>query len=838
MTSTYEDSWALVVGIDAYDDPGIKDLSGAVMDACDSVNWLRRAGVPDDHILLHAQPTDASRPLLESLGAGVPWHPATTTDITRSIAMLRTLSGSHLFVFLLGHGIYEPSTKRLFVTSEASLAEHDVLYNLGIEEHIELFLSMRFPEQLLVMDGCQNLPYSESRRSRIPAGMPFAGFNARRGNALVFCFACQQGERAVEIEGRGLFLKNLLSVIDTQNPLRDILHLNFDNGDISIDLRKAVTEIVGPRVTKVAWNQRPRVRQEPGVQPYGAGTAWSVWPLHLPPTPVARISVAVKPASAAKDVRAILVQVEDPPYWRREAPVSPTRTVDLPFENRLPHETSLSVICQLKSNSDRIRPAERRLRIGDRDSKVTFNLRRSPRADRRAASAGGGPVGGRLGPLETVRHKAYRSARKARGDDPASVFVGCVDSNGHAVSSTLRGIGQSIQEYAPTPPAGIEVTRREGGLTISGRHDNRELLMQFASNIANAFAADTPDEISTIIRESPIFPQTAVRIALPEGGPEQLVGPLTDTPVITVGEKRRTVREIEAESLVNVQPGYVDVRVDLPWGSWSDTVEVFEGIEKNVQLPPGVGSGFIPLRVAMPAHLWEEFPGYSVIGPAPLPQEAIIQGDTQLEASARPLYGTEKWLLTVDAKESTWGTYVSLPGTGVTFPLHPSLPLALDISEGAAWVEPLSTTPAPEWDDLVSLGHLGGHNPKSLLKADKAWAPDAVLTTARAYACYAAGADTYTRSLLRLLRDRGIDIPDIAVLEGATALRSKDSVPKSVRSALTHWADAGTVPVMRWGIAPAVVLAQTIGLDVWCSRLEAIEESLSPVSIWAVWRTP
>lgn len=838
MRGTFEESWALVVGIDAYDDPRIKDLSGAVVDACESVNWLRKAGVPDDHILLHAQPTEASRPLLESLGAGLPWHDATARGISDSIARLRRMSGSNLFVFLSGHGIYEPSTKRLFVTSEASLEEGHVLYNLGIEKHIELFLSMRFPEQLLVMDGCQNLPYSESRRSRIAAGMPFEGFNARSGNMLVFCFACQQGERAVEVEGRGLFLKKLLPVIDTQNPLPDILYLDFDNGDVSVDLRKAVTEIVGPEVSKTASSQRPSVHQKPGIQVYGAGTARHVWPLRLPPTPVAQISVAVKPASAAKEVRAIHVQVEDPPYWRRAAPVPPKKTVNLPFENRLPHETSLRVVCQLKSNSDRKKPAERRLHVGNRDTEVTFNLRRLPRADRRAASAGPGSEGGGLGPSESVGHDTYRSTRKARGDDPAWIFVGIVDSNGYAVSPDLHGIGGRIQEYAATPPEEIEVTRSGGGLVFSGRYHDRELLMQFASNIATAFAADTPDGISTVIRESPIFPGAALRLAFPEGGPEQLVGPLVDTPVITVGATRRTVREIEEDPLVNVPPGYVSVRVDLPWGSWSDMVEVLEGIEKSVQLPPAVGNGVVPLRVTIPTHLWDEIPGNSIIGLTPPLQKAVIHGDVHREAVARPLYGTGKWLLTVNSKESTWGTCVSLPGVGVTFPLHPSLPLALDMSEGTAWVEPLSTTPAPEWDELVSLGHLGGHDPKSLLKADKAWAPDAVLTVARAYACYAAGADKYTRSILRLLRDRGSDLPDIAVLEGATALRSNGSVPKSVRCALTHWADAGTVPVMRWGVAPAVVLAQYIGLDRWCARLEAIEESLSPVSVWAVWRTP
>ncbi|WP_055601199.1 caspase family protein [Streptomyces aureus] len=816
MTSSYADSWALVVGIDAYDDPDIKDLGGAVRDACEAVNWLRGAGVPDDHILVHAQPTEASRPLVESLGPGVPRHDATARDIAESVARLRALSGSHLFVFLVGHGIYEPSTKRLFITKEASLGELDVLSNLAVEDYIELFLSMSFPEQLLVMDGCQNLPYSASRRSRIAAGMPFAGFTAKAENTLVFCFACQQGERAVEVEGRGLFLTKLLAAIDTRGPSPEILHLDFDSGDVSIDLRKAVTEAVGPAVKETAWAQQPRIRQEPGVQVYGAGTARNVWPLHLPPTPAARLSIAVEPASAVPDVGAILVEVEGPPYWRRvAAPVPPGDAVRVPFENRLPHETTLSVMCRLKSHAPWRRPAARRVRIDDGDREVVFTLRPDP-----------------------IEESARRSTWAAGDDGTAWVFVEGVDAAGRSTPAAFRHIGENTLEGPPESPGGIEVTRRDGGLLVSGRYDDRERLARYASHIATTVASAAPEGVSATIRASSAFRRTAVRLVLPDGGPGPLAGSLVNTPGITVGQVTRTVREIEEDPLVGVQPGHVEVRVDLPWGSWSDVVEVIEGTEKDVHLPDGVGIGPVPLRVAVRADVWESLPGCSVLGFGPRPGEAVFHGSRHGALSPQPLPGSGGWLLTADPRESPWGTCVSLTGTGVTFPLHPSLPLALDVGEGAARVEPLSAVPLPEWDELVSLGRLGGHDPRSLVEADRSGAPDPVLTLARAYACYAAGADTYTRGLLGLLRARGADICDIAVLEGATALRSDGSVPEAARSALAPWAEAGTVPVLRWGVAPAVVLAEELGSHEWGTRLEAVETSLSPVSVWAVWHTP
>ncbi|MCX5232000.1 caspase family protein [Streptomyces sp. NPDC006553] len=820
MTSSYADGWALVVGIDAYDDPNIQDLGGAVRDACEAVTWLRNAGVPDDHILLNAQPTEASRPLLESLGPGVAWRDASERDIAESVSRLRAQTGSHLFVFLVGHGIYDPSAKRLFITKEASGGDFDVFSNLAVEEYIELFLSMSFPEQLLVMDGCQNVPYGESERSKIPAGMPFAGFNAKAGNTLVFCFACQQGEQAVEVEGRGLFLKHLLAAIDTRNPSSQILHLDFDSGDVSIDLRKAVTDAVGPVVKEIAWAQRPRIRQEPGVQVYGAGTARNVWPLHLPPTPAARLSIAVKPASAVRDVEAILVQVEGPPYWSRVAPVPPSRTVQVPFENRLPHETSLSVKCRLKSTSTWRKPAERRLRIDESDREVVFALRK--------AQAG-----------ENTR----RSTWGAGDDGTAWVFVEGVDAGGRPDSSAIRNAVRSIGGNTPgSPPdssSGIEVTRKDGGLFISGRYDDRERLAQFASRVATTLALAAPEGVSATISDSPVSSGTAVRIVLPDGGPEPLVGSLVNTPVISVGQLTRTVRAIETDPLVGVQPGHVEVRVDLPWGSWSDVVEVFEGIEKDVHLPHTVGNGLVPLRVGIRADVWEGLPGCSVLGFGPRPTKAMIHGNHHgSSASLQTLPGSDGWLLTAHPEDSTWGTCVSLPDTDVTFPLHPSLPLALDGGEGAAWVEPLSTIPVPEWDELVSLGRLGGHEPRSLLDADKGWAPDPVLTLARAYACYAAGADTYTRRILGLLRRRGVDMCDIAVLEGMTALRSGGSAPKAARSALAPWAEAETVPVLRWGVAPAIALAEELNLHAWHTRLETVEASLSPNSVWSVWRTP
>src|SRR5260370_9944369 len=105
--------WALVVGIDRYDAaPTVRELQGAVADAIVAVQWLRRLAVPDTQIRLHASPSTSNAPALNQLGLA--YKPARNPDIWSSVSDLRQQTGTRLFVFLFGHGLYDPSTRTLF----------------------------------------------------------------------------------------------------------------------------------------------------------------------------------------------------------------------------------------------------------------------------------------------------------------------------------------------------------------------------------------------------------------------------------------------------------------------------------------------------------------------------------------------------------------------------------------------------------------------------------------------------------------------------------------------------------------------------------------------------
>src|SRR6185369_696380 len=100
-----QNTWALVAGIDEYDHPSLRRLTGAAADAVAAVHWLRSLGVPDGQILLHAAPSAATRPALD--GLGLTYAPAREPDLWDSIDKLRgAQGGTRLFVFLSGHGLY------------------------------------------------------------------------------------------------------------------------------------------------------------------------------------------------------------------------------------------------------------------------------------------------------------------------------------------------------------------------------------------------------------------------------------------------------------------------------------------------------------------------------------------------------------------------------------------------------------------------------------------------------------------------------------------------------------------------------------------------------------
>ena len=179
------------------------------------------------------------------------------------MAVLRQAFGDlrhELLVFLMGHGLFEPGGNRVFLTQEAS---DTVVKNLGVDWYAAFLRGQRFPEQFIVMDGCLNLPYTAAERSKFVAGQQsgVALPPPRPDVRQVFCFSAQQGEKAQEAEGHGLFTRTLLTVLDPDRPDERCVDIDETTGCVRLDLARAINDVVAPRVTEVA------PRQHPGFQP-------------------------------------------------------------------------------------------------------------------------------------------------------------------------------------------------------------------------------------------------------------------------------------------------------------------------------------------------------------------------------------------------------------------------------------------------------------------------------------------------------------------------------------------------------------------------------------------
>jgi len=138
-------TWALVVGVDRYDDEGREginadDLKSPVRDAATVVTWLRRRNVPKGQILVHAPARSANLAPLQQLEVTV--QDATKAAIDHSIRRLISATDAaaktRLFVFLMGHGIWVRSLGgRVFLTQDWT--------NLGLPHYIKILLGSPFP---------------------------------------------------------------------------------------------------------------------------------------------------------------------------------------------------------------------------------------------------------------------------------------------------------------------------------------------------------------------------------------------------------------------------------------------------------------------------------------------------------------------------------------------------------------------------------------------------------------------------------------------------------------------------------------------------------------------
>ena len=845
-------TWALVIGIDQYDNPDeMPPLTGAAADAVAAVQWLRQLGVPAEQILLHAAPSEATKPALDAVG--VPYRPARAGVVFESIARLDAVkTGTRLFIFLSGHGLYEPSSGRLFLLQDAGKGFQ--LFNIGIQAYGDLFLSWPFKRQFLFIDGCQNYPYSQAERQKIKADGPPGlrdHFTPDPENSLIACFAASQGQTADEVNGRGALLNRLLPALNPADPWLWAVDLDFGTGRRAVDLRKL---IYGHLIGQVEHDTRNGSRQRLQAYPLGAAQSEDCWPvLALCSTPSSHVRVDVKPAHAITAVQSLYVRVKDEPQWSLPRRQQPGKPIVTPIEAHLPKGLQGRAECYVRPNSDGWHLYRSELKFETSNNKdLTFNLSRRGRQP--------APPPPPAASAEPPGPDAYASVETVGPDgQPAFPLYDYAPVAGE-LSIPEPHTGDQV---AP----GVTIIRHENGPEFRGASDARitvaETAFAWADAINKATAADIAVVTSAWGRGDADMPPN-VRVIMPPGGAGALAGPLASIPAMSMtpaGEPLDTavaqphsLQDLEATPEFRIEPGPTHVALTLPWGSWAQTVHVPMVGTAKVAVPASVGTP--PLRVPLAAELHR--PRQDILGVGgPIPQAwARSAPDSAPIAQLTASTATADWAFNVPgeiflAGEAVYCTLQASPA--LTFPAQLGRTLAVDLQNRR--VEPLGATPAPEWDLLIGLGlidavdterafaliRLPGTDPLLRLAAGYVlWSAGELQALQRSGFEYSLGPATLDQTVLTLaMYDRLPNLSNPSIPQNSSP---PYLAPPTVIEWLNRWAQRKDMPLFRWGLGLILNLIERVtgdlSFDLWRSALLAVEAGLSGASTWTAYTSP
>jgi hypothetical protein len=818
------DSWALVVGIDQYDVPVVSPLTGAVADAAAAVKWLRMVGIPDAQILVNASPSSTSRPALDALKIST--KKASFGEIWASIHKLRQVAGgARLFIFLSGHGLYDAASGRLFLTQDYGVNE-DLSNNLGIDAFRQFFLSLAFPEQFFFFDGCQNYPVSPSLRSPVTGRTPVvANYTPRPENGMVACYAASQNQFAVEIGGRGAMLCCLLEEIDwtrlcalpSYDPRHAAITYNWQTGRRTLDLRRLFLDFVKPDVTAAA--RKEGRLQTPVLEVYGAAAGWNELEiLELPAEPTAELRIAVEPPQATEAVAQINISLRSP---RRDYYLPLKPPLVLPDACRVPQKGAIDPMCYLNSITPWvIKTMPPPFTVNRPQHDAVFELERQP---------GLGPT-----PLSGQAE-----------EDIAFVNVRLLSANGRQarvpieVYEAIAGETGLDMPVAQAGPDGVIMRPHEYGPDFMMLHDAPGDGRDLIAGWARAFARMRPGGVDHV---AIVPPGKLLKDHLPNlefrmpAGAEALGGFLGEARVVFIERPHAShdgrfwhangdysLGALEDLKRIRVEPGYHRVRVDLPWGSWVDFVDVPHTGVAVCRLPESIG--LPPLRNSIPRGRigtlmirWAE-PTFD------LHREGLVNWHV-LSNTALYRRGRVLSLDFAHLPELTRFATLAWPFDRM---------LAIDAAGSFPRAEPYSTTPIPEWDLLVTCGRLDAIGPERLSELCRGgWASmpnrDVRLGVALAYAAHAAGAWDDLAAILDALRDSADAIIDIALLQdawsGHDAWHSQGIMIIKVDAVLARRLAAGELPMFQWGLPLARDIA---GAELLVDRMGAV------TSTWSNW---
>jgi Caspase domain len=567
-------TWALVVGIDVYDDPGIRSLNAAASDALHFVQWLIKEKVPPKQILFHAAPTVTTEQTIKA--AGLSFLDAKLDSITKTVSTtLSVQKGQRLIVFLSGHGLYQPRQGRMFLLQDFSNKRP---INLGLDWYIKHFLSLDFTDQFLCMDGCMNYAFADGQAPTVDA-MGISGLPApipMPGNRLASLIAAKPGQLAMEtpIGDAGVMTKHLLKAIDLQQPecLHNVVY-DFVSGRGMIDFAKVFNQVLAS-VTKETSDQTPVFND-------GESDGWG-WTPGNPvvffefdfPQPPLHLEVDVAPKDVLADLGRLKITESVSPYREVVLPqVAPG--IGLPWKNLVPRDSRWKVTSDLIATSTWVSLGEPQEIIVQKSEAVTLRFRQKKPA----------PSG--------------------------EVFVRVVsrDANGQPVGNMGFNLYQKLEKRLGTGVRFTKFEHHETGPQFVSKLKHLTKTTVLAEKWAfGMIELDEPvvHQISWYSEssEQTVDDRASLTLIPPMGGMSRLVGPITSNVFLEIKPNSKVDITSESRSLQLTEvtrnkqflaPGVWRLRIELPWGFWENTVSLSKGEHVLLRLPDQVGHA--PLRV-------------------------------------------------------------------------------------------------------------------------------------------------------------------------------------------------------------------------------------------------
>lgn len=884
-----ESTWALIIGIDTYDSNAIRDLAGASLDAVAVVEWLRKIGVADDHIILHAAPKPASHPAVTALG--LPVQGCTEPDIWGSFKALDKTQGSKLFVFMMGHGLYEPTGGRVFLTREATPEEPQ---NLGIDWYCAYLRGLKYSTQYVFLDGCLNLPYANNVRPRFEPGRQIIALNPRDDVAQMFCSGASMGQLALELEGRGAFTSTLMRAVDPDH--LDPLGVVVDptDGTMRLDMSKIVTAIVRPTFDRLKLDQQPYFR------PQGDTPSPDLWSLaDLVPPEVAKLSVRVEPPTGASGVKRIVLSSFDPDF-RVRYPSNAALEAPASIATTLPVGVEVEASCAPKTGWSSSPSAPQSVTI-EKDTELVFTMRGEPEnagvplgmVTREATIEYLGPDGSRLHDVsEDVAQRIMTAVEEHQGDlalddaldldvnvEPALVsptnrpsnpftdalsYLGTVHSGGdigihlNDVGAVITSMPESAHLLAPFGEALLGLLSKhafnEGLLSPSEPTEARlrirpsiqptsGLRLPALEDVLAELGWDTdPADLTSLIGH--LAASTGLLIRVTKESARRLAGFLHEAPVLTVGDVALTLDEVAAEPFVPLDGGPWTLTLSLPWGVWNRRIAITDGQRSEVTLPRSVGVS--PLRVRaldvrrpleqVDPH--ESLPGWTVLtaGDTVLLTTAGRDRATRVRFTSGPPPVPWRGVLwhSPDAVGPPKRLRVETKRCVLETSLVASGPVALHLAPPYR-AEPLSVVPSAHWDALVASGQLESLTSEQVVSLTHEKWSDPILGVAGAYACFAQGQDELLEVVLNNLDNLPWDLPDVTFLRAALDWR-RGRREQFTRSRLHMFQDQDRLPLFRWGLEIGIAGAAHYNVDPLVANLEALALRAIPSSTWLLWK--